>query len=293
MRRAVAEESDGRAPRGVEITPDEVCWARDVIGELYDAGLGRLSGHTLALSLAEAANGCEKTFVVTRRARCGLCEGTGLQPGPEAVEPPGPEEGELPGPEEGACVLCKGARFMDRSLRVTLRVPAGVDTGHVLRVRGRGDQAPDQAAPGDLLVLLSVKPHPRLRRDGDDLHVEIPIDAELAREGGQVTVPTLAGGRPLDVPAGTQDGTRLVLRGHGAVRHGAEPVPIPTGQAGADVYRSVHPGDHRGDQIVTFVVEGDLLLEEACAQPARGLLTWASGVALATLAALAAALAGR
>jgi len=97
MRRAVAEESDGRAPRGVEITPDEVCRARDVIGELYDAGLARLSGHTLALSLAEAANGCEKTFVVTRRARCGLCEGTGLQPGPEAVEPPGPEEGELPG----------------------------------------------------------------------------------------------------------------------------------------------------------------------------------------------------
>lgn len=103
------------------------------------------------------------------------------------------------------------------------------------------------------MIEVLVAPHPRLRREGVDLFVEVQIDAKTAERGGRVKVPVLDGERMIRVPAGTVTGAELRLAGFGAVRLGAEAVPIPA-EVMADPYRSQSVGDHRGDQIVTFVV---------------------------------------
>jgi hypothetical protein len=172
-----------------------------------------------------------------------------------------------------------------RPKTVTVTVPAGVSAGQVLRLSQQGDESTRGGPSGDLLLVVMVQPHPRLRRDGADLFVEVALDAETARRGGRVAVPILGGERMIEVAAGTEDGHRVVLRGHGAMRLGAEPVPIP--ELHADPYRTVDVSAHRGDQIVTFRVEPDLPteLEEP---PARGpsRVAWAISLGL-TLAAAA------
>ncbi len=115
------------------------------------------------------------------------------------------------------CATCLGKGRYRGPKRLNVRVPAGVDSGHRIPLKGQGDAGLRGAAPGDLLVLVQVKGHPLFRREGLDLHIHFPLSRTFAQRGGSVRVPAL-GKRTvyeLSVPSNTVDATRLRLRGKG------------------------------------------------------------------------------
>jgi DnaJ-class molecular chaperone len=110
-------------------------------------------------------------------------------------------------------------------------IPAGLQDGQILRLRGKGDPGFGKAPAGDALIEVHVAPHPLFRRDGDNILVELPVSLAEAVLGGRVSVPTVAGAVMMTVPKGSDTGTQLRLRGRGVQRKG-----------------------HEGDQIVTLKV---------------------------------------
>jgi curved DNA-binding protein len=123
---------------------------------------------------------------------------------------------------------------------VTVRIPPGADEGSRVRIPGHGAPAPVQGGQaGDLLLTLHVKPHPHFRREGDDLHVELPLTLAEAYQGAKVRVPTVDGSVTMKVPPRTQAGTQMRLKGKGVARKGREPgdlyvhfkVLVPTSDA--------------------------------------------------------------
>jgi molecular chaperone DnaJ len=115
-----------------------------------------------------------------------------------------------------------------------LHLPAGVDDGSRLRLAGEGEAGPRGGPPGDLYVILHVKPHPDFRREGLDLHCRVPVTFSEAALGAALKVPTVNGEEDLRIPAGVQSGAALRLRGKGVPRL---------------------DGRGRGDQVVTVHVE--------------------------------------
>ena len=103
---------------------------------------------------------------------------------------------------------------------MTVRIPAGADDGSRVRVRGKGGLGAHGAPPGDMLLVIAVEPHPHFTRDGDDLHLDLPITLSEAYSGGQVVVPTPHGEVKLTVPARVQSGQKMRLRGKGVARKG-------------------------------------------------------------------------
>lgn len=103
---------------------------------------------------------------------------------------------------------------------VTVRVPAGASDGQRVRIPGQGLPSQNGGPPGDLIVLLHVTPHAHFRREGDDLHLDLPITVSEAYRGAKVKVPTLDGSVSLKVPEGAQSGTAVRLRGKGVARKG-------------------------------------------------------------------------
>lgn len=102
--------------------------------------------------------------------------------------------------------------------RLSVKIPAGVDTGSVVRLSGQGHPGLGGGPPGDLMVRLRVAPHPYLRREGSDLFVDVPITVGEAALGAKVEVPTLSEGlMVVTIPPGTSSGAKLRLRGKGAV----------------------------------------------------------------------------
>ena len=102
--------------------------------------------------------------------------------------------------------------------QLTARIPAGVDTGSVIRLSGQGHPGMGGAPNGDLLVKIRVAPHPYFRRDGSNLLVDVPISLTEAALGAKIDVPTLSDGLvTVTVPAGSASGTRLRLRGKGII----------------------------------------------------------------------------
>lgn len=105
---------------------------------------------------------------------------------------------------------------------VSVRIPAGVTDGGRVRIAGQGGNIPG-AERGDLLLTVHVKPHKHFKREGDDLHLELPVTIVEAYEGAKVRVPTPDGEVQLKVPARTQSGTVTRLRGKGVARKGKQP----------------------------------------------------------------------
>ncbi len=106
---------------------------------------------------------------------------------------------------------------------VTVRIPAGADEGSRVRIAGHGGLSPNGGPRGDLLLHIHVTPHPSFRREGDDLHIDVPITIVEAFRGAKVKVPTIDGAVTLKVPERTQSGSALRVRGKGVVRKGKEP----------------------------------------------------------------------
>jgi curved DNA-binding protein len=121
----------------------------------------------------------------------------------------------------------KGSTLQLRSAHspepVTVRIPPGAAEGARVRIKGQGAPSTNGGPPGDLLLVIHVEPHALFRRDGDDLSLDVPISVSEAILGAKVKVPTFEGDVTVKVPAGTQSGTKLRVRGKGIVRKDREP----------------------------------------------------------------------
>lgn len=106
---------------------------------------------------------------------------------------------------------------------IQVRVPAGARDGGSLRLRGQGSAGANSGPSGDLLLKLNVTAHPLYTRDGEDLHIDVPITISEAMRGGHAMVPTPTGEVKLKIPPNTQTGKKLRLRGKGVVRKGTSP----------------------------------------------------------------------
>jgi molecular chaperone DnaJ len=127
---------------------------------------------------------------------CGRCEGTG-----QIIEKP--------------CRVCQGAGRREKSSKIKLKIPAGVDAGARLRSVGNGEAGQRGGGAGDLYVVLHVKPHEIFQRDGDDLLCDVPIQFVQAALGSELEVPTLSGKSQIRIPPGTQTNTVFRLKGKG------------------------------------------------------------------------------
>lgn len=194
----------------------------------------------LEIAFEEAAFGCEKEMTYIRVVACADCRATGSAPGsvPEtcgACDGKGRvrfQQGLLPIAVERTCSRCKGSGRIvtnpcptcrgsalarsSNTLSVTL--PAGVEAGATKLVPGAGNRPRPDRAPGDLEITIRVRPHPFFRRDGDDVHCQVPVTFTQAALGAEVLVPTLEGKGKLRVPPGTQPGTLLRIKGKGIPR---------------------------------------------------------------------------
>lgn len=226
------------------------------LGDLFDMVFGGRGGRVRArgpergrdievevdLSFEEAAFGVEKDIEITRPEPCPSCFGSGAQPGTkpvrcEACGGTGQVRISQATPfghfqsirtctrcnGEGKvitipCEECRGRGRVRRKRVVHIRVPAGVDTGWQLRVPAEGEPGLRGGPPGDVYVLIRVKPHPVFIRDGFDVIMELPISIVQAALGDEVQVPTLDGKMKLKIPEGIQSGTVIRLRGKGIPR---------------------------------------------------------------------------
>ena len=113
------------------------------------------------------------------------------------------------------CRKCQGVGRIERTTRKGIRIPAGVDTGTRLRSAGDGEAGGRGGPPGDLFVVLHVRPHSIFQREGDDLVYELPVSFVQAALGAEIEVPSLNGKVPLRIPTGTQTGQMFRVKGKG------------------------------------------------------------------------------
>lgn len=191
--------------------------------------------YDLQITLEEAVLGVEKELTLTRPESCDHCHGRGAEPGSslkvcatcggrgQVVTSRGIFSLAQTCPRcEGAgrivekpCRSCRGTGRREKTSKITIRIPAGVDTGTRLRSMGNGEGGLRGGPSGDLYVVLHVREHEIFERDGDDLHCEVPISLAQAALGGDVEVPTLNGRASIRISAGTQPGTQFRLKGKG------------------------------------------------------------------------------
>ena len=188
------------------------------------------------ISFAESFAGCERALTVTRRETCRTCRGAGV-----ALTTPGPcgicqgqgvvrtvrghmvfarscnacgGSGQQP---RRPCAACGGAGQEVRAEPVTLRLPAGIADGERVRLASKGDAGPRGGQAGDLYVTVHVAPDPEFRREGNDLHVVIPVAVHEAALGARLELPVFDGTVKVRIPPGTQSGQRFRLRERGMV----------------------------------------------------------------------------
>jgi molecular chaperone DnaJ len=213
-----------------------------IFEQMFGAGNGRESGHDgadlrydLEITLEEAAHGVEKEISFRKLVECEHCHGNGAEPGSKRVTCPTcrgagqirrsggiitftqtcPTCGGTGTRIEKPCAQCRGEGRSAKTTKLTVRIPAGVETGSRLRSGGNGEAGVQGGSAGDLYIVLSVSEHEIFERQGDSLFCEIPIKFTLATLGGTIEVPTLTGKASLKIPPATQSGTTFRLRGKG------------------------------------------------------------------------------
>jgi len=191
--------------------------------------------YDMEITFEEAAHGSEKEITVTKPERCDVCDGSGAEAGSKVRTcPTCGGRGQVISSRgifsiaqtcphcqgagrviEKPCKTCRGVGRRERTSKITLRIPAGVDTGSRLRSPGNGEAGFRGGPSGDLYVVLHVKPHEIFQRDGDDLLCEVPVNFVQAALGAEISVPTLEGTTSVKIPAGTQPATMIRLKGKG------------------------------------------------------------------------------
>ncbi|MDR0839440.1 MAG: molecular chaperone DnaJ [Oscillospiraceae bacterium] len=248
----------------------------DIFGSIFGGGRASTQSRTAPrrgerlvaearISFEEAAFGCDKELEVSRVETCEVCSGSGAKEGttPEKCSECGgsgvvlrrqqtvfgtmqtsadcPKCGGRGKIIHSPCEKCGGKGRVRRKKKVPVKIPAGIDNGQALNLRGQGDAGANGGEPGDLYVTVSVRPHELFEREGTAVLLEMPLSFTQAALGAELEVPTLDGKVKYSVPEGTQTGTTFRLRGKG----------IPNLR-----------GSGRGDQYVTVRVATPTALSE-------------------------------
>lgn len=191
--------------------------------------------YDLEITLEEAALGCEKEISVTKPDKCETCNGSGAEAGSKlrscatcggrgqvltsrgifSIAQTCPHCKGAGRILEKPCKTCRGDGKHQRTSKIKLKIPAGVEAGNRLRSQGNGEAGFRGGPPGDLYVVLFIKAHEIFKRDGDDLVCEVPVSFVQAALGAEIEVPTLEGRATVKIPAGTQPGTRFRIKGRG------------------------------------------------------------------------------
>jgi molecular chaperone DnaJ len=238
----------------------------DIFGDMLGGGRGRRGGGRsrgrpgddlqmgVDIDFAEAAFGCEKTISLTKNVKCDTCNGSGAKAGstPTTCDycnghgevrrqqgfftvsstcPKCNGSGQM---IKDPCGTCHGAGKKKKKVDLQVKVPAGIDQGQRLKLSQEGDAGSLGGPNGDLYVVINIKPHEIFERDEFDVHCTVPISFSQAALGAEMEVPTLSGKVALKIPAGTQSGVKMRLKGKGIQRLG---------------------GYGQGDQIVSVHVE--------------------------------------
>src|SRR2546430_3155 len=178
---------------------------------------------TVPVQLELACHTCHGTGAAPGTAPivCPRCEGTGVvatSQGLFALQQPCPRCHGMGSIVETPCPTCNGSGRERRTKRFKVHVPAGAKDGTRIKLRGKGEAGFGGASAGDLFVVVRVEPSRIYERRGDDLIVQVPVSYPTAALGGTVEVPTPEGAVSLKVPAGTEDGKLLRIKGRGATR---------------------------------------------------------------------------
>ena len=240
----------------------------DIFGSFFGGGFGGgqranpnapRKGETLrtsvTISFEEAAFGCEKEITVSRSESCGTCHGSGCAAGTTAeVCPDCHGTGSIRIQRGGGaftfattapctrcqgtgkiihqpCPDCKGSGSVRKQRKITVSIPAGIDDGQAISLRGQGGAGKNGGPAGDLLISVSVRPSDKFRRDGTAVYLEQPVTFTQAVLGAKLIIPTIDGNVEYTMPEGTPPGTTFRLRGKG--------IPSINGRG-------------RGDQFVTI-----------------------------------------
>jgi len=212
----------------------------------------------VTVSFEEAAFGCEKELELSRTEECDECHGSGCQAGTSADTCPDCRGSGVVRIQRGGggfaftttapcsrcggkgkiihspCKKCGGSAVIRRKKRITVTIPAGIDDGQAVSLRGQGNAGKNGGPSGDLIVGIRIKPHPRFKRDGLTVLYEQPVSFYKAAMGAELEIPTIDGKVKWNLPAGTQPDTTFRLRGKG--------IPDLNGRG-------------RGDQYVTIRVQ--------------------------------------
>lgn len=245
----------------------------DIFGDIFgrSAGQGQSNrrtvykgadlSYTLELSLEEAVHGTDVKIRVPTRITCNVCKGTGakdgvapttchscngngqvrIQQGFFSIQQTCPTcrgKGKV---ITDHCRRCGGNGLIGEEKTLSVKVPAGIDTGDRIRLAGEGEAGPNNGPKGDLYVQVQVREHDIFQREGIHVYCEVPISFTTAALGGEIEVPTLDGRVKLKIPAETQTGKLFRLRGRGV--------------------RSVH-NEGPGDLLCKVVVETPINLDK-------------------------------
>ncbi len=242
----------------------------DLFGSFFGGGFGSSRANpnapqrgeslrtSVTVSFEEAAFGCEKEISIERVETCDSCHGTGCEKGTTAEvcpdcrgsgmvqqrrqTPLGFMSTSSPCPRCGGkgkiihqpCKACRGSGQLRRRKTLKVTIPAGIDNGQTISLRGQGNAGRNGGSPGDLLIAVAVRPHEVFRREGTSVLCEAPITFTQAVLGAELEIPTIDGKVKYTIPEGTQSGTTFRLKGKG--------IPGLNGRA-------------RGDQYVTVYIE--------------------------------------
>lgn len=217
----------------------------DIFGDIFSQGGQRRGGqqvyrgadlsYAMEITLEEAALGKEAQIRIPTWEECDTCHGTGAKPGTSAktcttchgsgtvhlrqgffsIQQTCPHchgTGKIiPEP----CTTCNGQGKVKKQKTLEVKIPAGINEGQRIALRGHGEPGQQGGPAGDLYVEIRIKQHDIFERDGDDLHCTVPVSVITAALGGSVSVPTLGGEAEIELPEGTQHGKTFRLRGKG------------------------------------------------------------------------------
>ena len=210
----------------------------------------------LTITFEEAAFGCEKDVSLERVEECGECHGSGAAPGtsPEtcshcggsgqvqqrrqtamgvfATTGPCPRCGGKGKIISSPCKKCGGSGQVRQRKNLKVTIPAGIDNGQIVSLRGQGNAGKNGGPAGDLQIVITVQPHSLFRRDGSNIYCDAPITFTQAVLGGELEIPTIDGKVKYDIPEGTQTGTTFRLRNKG--------IPNVNGRGRGDQFVTVH-----------------------------------------------------
>src|SRR5882672_3921109 len=214
----------------------------DIFGDIFGGGRGRSNvyrgadlRYNLEIVLEEAARGTETKIRIPTMQECETCHGSGAKPGTQptacttcgghgqvrmqqgffSIQQTCPKchgSGKI---VQSPCVTCHGAGRIKQHKTLSVKIPAGVDEGDRIRLSGEGESGVNGGPPGDLYVVIHLKPHAVFQREGDDLRCEMPISFTQAALGGEIEIPTLDGSAKIKVPPETQTHQVFRLRGKG------------------------------------------------------------------------------